>query len=78
MKALKYKALLIIDNMTEGSRKELLEEKLPPDVIKLLMSNLGRFVHQLEALAQWYGVPYEFRRLYSVPSLWAWAHSSGG
>jgi len=65
-KALKYKALLIIDDMTEESRKDLLEEKLPPDVIKLLMSNLRRFVHQLETLAQWYGVPYRFRRLYST------------
>ena len=62
-KALKYKALLIIDDMTEESRRELLEEKLPPDVIKLLMSDLKRFVHQLETLARWYGVPYEFRRL---------------
>jgi putative transposase len=65
-KAVKYKALLVIDDVTEESRKELLEEKLPPDVIKLLMSNLRRFVHQLEALAQWYGVPYRFRRLYST------------
>jgi len=65
-KALKYKALLVIDNMTEESRKELLEEKLPPGVIKLLMSNLKRFVHQLETLAQWYGVPYRFERLYST------------
>jgi putative transposase len=64
-KALKYKALLIIDDMTEESRRELLEEGLPRDVIKLLMSNLKRFVHQLETLARWYGVPYEFRRLYS-------------
>jgi len=65
-KALKYKALLIIDDMTEESRKELLEEKLPPDVIKLLMSNLKRFVHQLETLAQWYGTPYRFKRLPST------------
>jgi len=64
-KALRYRALLVIDDMTEESRRELLEEKLPPDVIKLLMSNLKRFVHQLETLARWYGVPYEFRRLYS-------------
>ena len=62
-KALKYRALLIIDDMTEESRKELLEEKLPPDVVKLLMSNLRRFVHQLKTLAKWYGVPYGFRRL---------------
>jgi putative transposase len=64
-KALKYKALLVIDDMTEESRRELLEEGLPRDVIKLLMSNLKRFVHQLETLAQWYGVSYEFKRLYS-------------
>jgi putative transposase len=64
-KALKYRASLVIDDMTEESRRELLEEGLPRDVIKLLMSNLKRFVHQLETLAKWYGVPYEFRRLYS-------------
>jgi putative transposase len=65
-KALKYRALLVIDDMTEESRRELLEEKLPPDVIKLLMSNLKGFIYQLETLAQWYGVPYEFRRLPST------------
>ncbi len=65
-KALKYRAMLVIDDVTEESRKELLEEKLPPDVIKLFMSSLRRFVHQLEALAQWYGVPYRFERLYST------------
>jgi putative transposase len=65
-KALKYKALLVIDDMSEESRRELLEEGLPRDVIKLLMSNLRRFVHQLETLAQWYGVPYRFERLPST------------
>jgi len=65
-KALRYRALLVIDDVTEESRRELLEEKLPPDVVKLLMSNLKRFVHQLETLAQWYGVPHEFKRLPST------------
>jgi len=65
-KALKYKASLIIDDITEESRKKLLEEGLPKGVVKLLMSNLKRFTHQLETLAQWYGVPYEFRRLPST------------
>jgi len=64
-KALKYRASLVIDDMTEESRRGLLEEGLPRDVIKLLMSNLRRFVHQLETLAKWYGVPYKFKRLYS-------------
>jgi len=65
-KALKYRALLVIDDMSEESRRELLEEGLPRDVIKLLMGNLRRFVHQLETLARWYGVPYEFKRLPST------------
>ena len=65
-KALRYGALLVIDDMTEESRRELLEEGLPRDVIKLLMGNLRRFVHQLETLAQWYGVPYRFERLPST------------
>jgi len=65
-KALRYKASLVIDGMIEESRRGLLEEGLPRDVIKLLMSNLNRFVHQLETLAQWYGVPYKFRRLPST------------
>ena len=62
-KALRYKALLVIDDMTEESRRELLEEKLPPGVIKLLMANTRKFVKQLTTLAKWYGVPYEFKRL---------------
>jgi putative transposase len=65
-KALRYRALLVIDDLIEESRRELLEEKLPPGVIKLLMSNLKRFVHQLETLAQWYGVPHRFKRLPST------------
>ncbi|MFP3239580.1 MAG: zinc ribbon domain-containing protein [Caldivirga sp.] len=65
-KALKYKALLVIDDMTEESRRSLLEEGLPRNVTKLLMSNLRRLVHQLEVLAQWYGVPYRFKRLPST------------
>jgi len=65
-KALRYKALLIIDDMTEESRRELLEEKLPRGVIKLLMANTRKFIKQLTTLAQWYGVPYEFKRLPST------------
>jgi len=65
-KALKYRAVLVIDDMIEESRRELLEEGLPRDVIKLLMSNMRRFVHQLETLAKWYGVPHELKRLPST------------
>ena len=65
-KALRYGALLVIDDMTEESRRELLEEKLPRGVIKLLMANTRKFTKQLTTLAQWYGVPYEFKRLPST------------
>ena len=62
-KALRYRALLVIDDVTEESRRELLEEKLPPGVIKLLMANTRKFIKQLTTLAEWYGVPHEFKRL---------------
>jgi putative transposase len=65
-KALRYGALLVIDDMTEESRRELLEEKLPRGVIKLLMANTRKFTKQLTTLAQWYGVPYRFERLPST------------
>jgi putative transposase len=65
-KALRYRALLVIDDVTEESRRELLEEKLPRGVIKLLMANTRKFTKQLTTLAQWYGMPYEFKRLPST------------
>jgi putative transposase len=65
-KALRYRALLVIDDMTEESRRELIEEKLPRGVIKLLMANTKKFIKQLTTLAQWYGVPYRFERLPST------------
>ena len=65
-KALRYGALLVIDDMIEESRRELLEEKLPRGVIKLLMANTRKFTKQLTTLAQWYGVPYRFERLPST------------
>jgi putative transposase len=65
-KALRYRALLVIDDVTEESRRELLEEKLPRGVIKLLMANTRKFIKQLTTLAQWYGVPYRFERLPST------------
>ena len=64
-KALKYKAIVVIDDVDWGSLKELLMRKYGRKVGKLLLAGLKRFVHQLETLARWYGVPYEFKRLYS-------------
>mgnify|MGYP001772484548 CR=1 FL=1 len=64
-KALRHKALVIIDNMTEDSRRELLEEKIPRGLRKLYLMYTRRFVKLLITQLKWYGVPYEFRRLYS-------------
>ena|GEM_PF-1367576 len=63
-KALRYKAMVIIDDDWE-SLKELLTRKYGGKVGKLLLSGLKRFVKLLVTQLQWYGVPYEFRRLYS-------------
>jgi len=64
-KALRYKAKVVIDDVDWKSLKELLMSQYGEKVGKLLLSRLKKFVHQLENLAQWYGVPYEFKRLYS-------------
>jgi putative transposase len=64
-KALKYKAMVVIDDVDWESLRELLTRKYGGRVGKLLLSGLKRFVHQLETLAKWYGVPYKFERLYS-------------
>ena len=64
-KALRHKALVIIDDMTEESRKELLEEKIPSGLKKLYLMHTRRFVKLLITQLEWYGAPYEFKRLYS-------------
>jgi len=64
-KALRYKAEVVIDDVNWESLKELLMRQYGEKVGKLLLSGLKKFVHQLETLAQWHGVPYEFKRLYS-------------
>ncbi|MDT7970438.1 MAG: zinc ribbon domain-containing protein [Vulcanisaeta sp.] len=65
-KALRHKALVIIDNMTEESRKELLEEKIPSGLRKLYLMYTRRFVKLLITQLKWYGVPYEFKKLPST------------
>jgi len=65
-KALRYKALVIIDDMIEESRRELLEMKLPRGLRKLYLMYTKRFVKLLTTQLEWYGVPYEFRRLPST------------
>ncbi len=65
-KALRHRALVIIDDMTEESRRELIEEKIASGLRKLYLTYLRRFVKLLTTQLQWYGVPYEFKRLPST------------
>ena len=64
-KALRHKAFVIIDDMIEESRRELLEMKLPSGLKKLYLVYTKRFVRLLITQLEWYGVPYKFKRLYS-------------
>jgi putative transposase len=65
-KALRHRALVIIDDIIEESRRELLEGKLPSGLRKIYLAETRRFVKLLIAQFQWYGVPYEFKRLPST------------
>ncbi len=65
-KALRYKAKIVIDNMYEESRRDLLEERLPDGLVKLYILYVPRFVKLLVNQCQWYGIPYELRRLPST------------
>jgi len=64
-KALRYKAKVVIDDVDWESLRDLLVRKYGRKVGKLLLSGLKRFVKLLVTQLQWYGVPYEFKRLYS-------------
>jgi putative transposase len=65
-KALRHRALVIIDDMLDESRRELLEEKLPNGLRKLYLMYTRRFVKLLVTQLEWYGVPYRFKRLPST------------
>jgi putative transposase len=65
-KALRHKALVIIDDMIEESRRELIEEKIPRGLRKIYLAETRRFVKLLTTQLQWYGVPYRFERLQSI------------
>jgi putative transposase len=62
-KALRHRALVIIDDMIEESRRELLEEKIPSSLKKLYLAYTRRFVKLLVTQLEWYGVPYKLKRL---------------
>jgi len=64
-KALRYRAMVVIDDVDWESLKELLTRRYGKKIGKLLLSGLKRFVKLLVTQLQWYGVPYESKRLYS-------------
>jgi putative transposase len=64
-KALRYGAFVVIDDVDWESLRELLTRRYGGRVGKLLLSGLKRFVKLLVTQLEWYGAPYEFRRLYS-------------
>jgi putative transposase len=65
-KALRHRAMVIIDDMTEESRKELIEEKIPTGLRKLYLVYTRRFVKLLISQLEWYGIPYKLKRLPST------------
>jgi putative transposase len=66
LKAIRLRAEVLIDDMIEESRRELLEEKIPSGLRKIYLAEAKRFVKLLITQLQWYGVPYEFKRLPST------------
>ena len=65
-KALRHRAIVVIDDMIEESRRELIEEKIPRGLRKVYLAETRRFVKLLITQLRWYGVPYEFKRLPST------------
>jgi putative transposase len=65
-KAVRHRARVVIDDMLNESRRELLEEKIHGGLMKIYFSSVKRFVRLFTNQLRWYGVPYEFRRLYST------------
>jgi len=65
-KALKHRAFVIIDDMIEESRRELLEEELSSGLRKLYLTYTRRFVKLLITQLEWYDIPYRLKRLPST------------
>jgi putative transposase len=65
-KALKHRAKVVIDDVLEESRRELLEEGLRGRLVKIYLSGTRRFAKLLVSQLQWHGVQYESKRLYST------------
>jgi len=65
-KAMRRRARVIIDDVLDESRRELLEERISGGLAKIYFSSVRRFVKLFVNQLRWYGVPYEFKRLYST------------
>jgi putative transposase len=65
-KAARHSAIVVIDDMLEESRRELLEERISSGLAKTYLFGVRRFVKLFVNQLRWYGVPYEFKRLYST------------
>jgi len=66
MKALRLRAEVLIDDMIEESRRELIEEKIPSGLRKIYLAETRRFIKLFTTQLQWYDVPYRFERLPST------------
>jgi putative transposase len=66
LNALRLRAEVLIDDMIEESRRELLEMKLPRGLRKIYLAETRRFIKLFTTQLQWYGVPHRFERLYST------------
>jgi len=65
-KAARHRVRVVIDDVLDESRRELLEEKISDSLAKIYFSGVRRFVKLFVNQLRWYGVPYEFKRLYST------------
>jgi len=65
-KAVKHGAKVVIDDVVEEGRRELLEEKLPNGLAKLYLAYIRRFAKLLANQTKWYGLPVVFKRLPST------------
>jgi len=65
-KAVRHGARVVIDDVVEESRRELLEEGLSNGLAKLYFAYTRRFVKLLANQVRWYGLPVEYRRLPST------------
>jgi len=64
--ATRHHAKVVIDDMFDESRRELLEERISGGLAKIYLSGVRRFVKLFVNELRWYGIPYEFKRLYSA------------